>query len=79
MILLYFAISNPNCFDNNIIAKIPTSCCDNCWYINTERIYFGPTDIRRLQIKIYDDFGRIVDFNNADYSFTLKLELLYDL
>ena len=65
--------------DNNIIAKIPTSCCDNCCDINTERIYFGPTDIRRLQIKIYDDFGRIVDFNNADYSFTLKLELLYDL
>ena len=65
--------------DNNIIAKIPTSCCYNCCENNPERIYFGPTDINKLDIKIYDDFGRIVDINNADYSFTLKIEVLYDL
>lgn len=65
--------------DNNIMAKIPTSCCYNCCENNPERIYFGPTDINRLDIKIYDDFGRIVDINNADYSFTLKIEILYDL
>ena len=28
---------------------------------------------------IYDEFGRIVDINNADYSFTLELEVIYDL
>jgi hypothetical protein len=65
--------------DNNIMAKIPTSCCYNCCENNPERIYFGPTDLNRLDIKIYDDFGRIVDINNADYSFTLKIEVLYDL
>jgi hypothetical protein len=61
------------------MAKIPTSCCYNCCENNPERIYFGPTDLNRLDIKIYDDFGRIVDINNADYSFTLKIEVLYDL
>ena len=33
----------------------------------------------KLQITLYDEFGRIVDFNNADYSMTIELEVLYDL
>lgn len=65
--------------DNNIIAKISTDCCKSCCAEQPERIYFGPTDITKLEIKIYDEFGRIVDINNADYSFTLELELVYDL
>lgn len=65
--------------DNNIIAKISTDCCKSCCSGQPERIYFGPTDITKLEIKIYDEFGRIVDINNADYSFTLELELVYDL
>jgi len=32
-----------------------------------------------VEIKIYDEFGRIVDINNADYSLTLELEIVYDL
>ena len=28
---------------------------------------------------LYDEFGRIVDMNNGDYSFTLELEYIYDL
>jgi hypothetical protein len=65
--------------DNNIIAKISTDCCKSCCVEQPDRIYFGPTDITKLEIKIYDEFGRIVDINNADYSFTLELELVYDL
>lgn len=65
--------------DNNIIAKVSTECCKSCCVEQPERIYFGPTDIIKLEIKIYDEFGRIVDINNADYSFTLELELVYDL
>jgi hypothetical protein len=65
--------------DNNILAKISTDCCDKCCIEQPERIYFGPTDITKLHITIYDEFGRIVDINNADYSLTLKLQLIYDL
>ena len=43
------------------------------------RIYFGPTDISKLHIKLFDEFGRIVDLNNGDYSFTLDIDVLYDL
>jgi len=66
--------------DNNILAKISTECCNNdCCEKNIERIYFGPVDIRKLHFKLLDEFGRIVDINNADYSFTLELEVVYDL
>ena len=65
--------------DNNIIAKISTDCCISCCKENPERIYFGPTDIAKLEIKVYDEFCRLIDINNADYSFTLELEVIYDL
>jgi hypothetical protein len=64
--------------DGNILSKISSNCCKNCTE-NGERIYFGPTDITKLHIKLLDEFGRIVDMNNGDYSFTLELEILYDL
>lgn len=65
--------------DGNILAKISSECCNKCCYENTERMYFGPTDIAKLHIILYDEFGRIVDLNNGDYSLTLELEVLYDL
>jgi hypothetical protein len=65
---------------NNILAKISgclgTGCKEMC---HPERVYFGPTNISKLQIILYDEFGRIVDVNNADYSLTIELEVLYDL
>ena len=45
---------------------------------NRVRNYFGPVDINRLHIQILDEYGRIVDLNNMDWSFTLTLELLYN-
>ena len=45
---------------------------------NRTREYFGPVDIQKLHIKIYDEYGRIIDFNNMDYSFTLTFEKLYE-
>ena len=65
--------------DGNILAKSSSNCCVGCGVEAPTRIYFGPTDISKLHIKLYDEFGRIVDMNNCDYSFTLEVEVLYDL
>ena len=65
--------------DGNILAKTSSNCCGGCGIETPTRIYFGPTDIAKLHIKLYDEFGRIVDMNNCDYSFTLEVEVLYDL
>lgn len=42
------------------------------------RSYYGPVDIQKLHIKVLDEYGRTVDFNNMDWSFTIILEMLYD-
>jgi hypothetical protein len=47
--------------------------------ISEPRIYFGPIDIQRLHISLFDDHGRILHMNESDYSFCLKLIILYDL
>ena len=41
---------------------------------NRIRHYYAPVDISRLTIQIRDEFGRIVDLNNMDWSFTLAFE-----
>jgi len=46
--------------------------------MNTSRDYFGPVDIQKLTITLYDEYGRVIDLNNMDWSFTLTLERLYD-
>jgi hypothetical protein len=46
--------------------------------INRQRNYFGPVDIEKLEIKLIDEYGRIIDLNNMDWSFALTMECLYD-
>ena len=71
--------------DNNVLAKIPYKGSpfsfniedSHCRYIKRE--YFGPVNLNRFNIKIYDEYGRIIDINNVDYSLSFELEILYDL
>ena len=44
---------------------------------NQERQYFGPVNIRRMSVKLVSDRGNIIDFNNANWSFSLICEQLY--
>lgn len=43
-----------------------------------KRLYFGPVDIARLQLSVTDEFGRIINLNNMDYSMAIKLICAYD-
>ena len=66
--------------DNNILCKMTNSKEDGIkTLLYPKRIYFGPTNINKLHIKIYDEYGRIVDVNNGDLSIELECEILYDL
>ena len=71
--------------NKNILAKIPVVMDKFSMLYNEvegkqtqQRDYFGPVNIKKLQIKLLDKMGRVVDLNNNDYSFTLKIEQLYD-
>ena len=44
---------------------------------DNKRVYFGPVDIYRLRIRLFDDRGNIVDLHGADWCVTLISENLY--
>jgi len=43
-----------------------------------ERKYFGPCDIRRIEVQLLDKFGRNIDTNGTDYSFAITFKCNYD-
>jgi hypothetical protein len=65
--------------DNNILAKISTDCCKDSCCQHIKRIYFGPVNLTKLEIKLMDEYGRILDMNNMDYSLSFELEILYGI
>lgn len=48
----------------------------NSLTFNTRR-YFGPVDIERIEVKLLDDKGNLVNLNGADWSFSLFSDHLY--
>jgi hypothetical protein len=42
------------------------------------RQYFGPVNINRFRIRLFDEKGNLVNLNNSDYSFTIGIEKLYN-
>jgi len=42
-----------------------------------QRMYFGPTDVSRLEISLYDDNGNLVDLNGVPWCFTMQATCLY--
>ena len=80
--VVYFDKSSLN---EDVIAKIPMIngklsliVNDNNNNLSKIRRYNGPVNISRLQIKILDKFGNVIDLNNMDFSMTLELEILYE-
>jgi len=80
---------NTVCFDKSIlnedvIAKIPMVNGKLSIILSEDnpltkiRKYTGPVNFSKLQIKILDRFGNIIDLNQMDFSLTLDLEILYE-
>ena len=46
--------------------------------LNRQRCFFGPVNIQKLRITLYDNFGRIVDLNSMDWNIELIFECVYD-
>ena len=83
----HFASLNASLINKNILLKY---CCYNkkdgtldhshFWtnkFVNFKREYAGPVEIKKLHIKLIDEYGRQVNFNNMDFSFVLSFKTLY--
>lgn len=45
--------------------------------LDRSRNYFGPVDIQKLRVTLYDEYGRIVNLNHMDWSMELMFECIY--
>lgn len=42
------------------------------------RTYFGPVDIQKIRVTVFDEFGRIINLNNMDWSMAILFECMYE-
>lgn len=82
----FYAAFSSSILNKNILARISLQGSvfnslskDNFNLITTPRQYFGPVDIQKLQIQLLDEYGRILNLNNMDYSFCLTFQTVYEL
>ena len=82
----FISVFNSSILNKNILARISLQTNllnvleqNNLNLVTTPREYFGPVDIQILNVQLLDEYGRIVDLNNMDFSFCLTLTTVYDL
>ena len=81
----FYSAFNSSILNNNILARISTQPTafgsvnqNSLALITTPRQYFGPVDIQKLNIQLLDEYGRIIELNNMDYSFCLTFTCAYE-
>lgn len=84
--LNFYTASRFGLLSENMIARISLSGAvfslqsqGGISLISEPRLYFGPVNLERLDIRIYDEHNRIIDLNDMDISFTIKVKCLYDI
>jgi hypothetical protein len=82
----FYSAFNSSLLNKNILARISLeNASANNTFNNTLKIvgnkreYYGPVNIQNLTIQLLDDYGRIIDLNNMDYSFCLSMDIVYDI
>jgi hypothetical protein len=82
----FYSAFNSSILNKNILARISIQTStfnileqNNLSIISNPRDYFGPVNLNAMNIQLLDEYGRIVDLNNMDFSFCLTLVTVYDL
>jgi hypothetical protein len=82
----FYSAFNSSILNKNILARLSLQANtfnifteNNLNIVTTPRQYFGPVKIQNLNIQLLDEYGRIIDLNNMDYSFSLTFQTAYDL
>jgi hypothetical protein len=83
---LFYTAFNSSLLNKNILGRFPLNTSlysmllqSNSNVVLVRREYFGPVTIRNLKIELIDEFGRTVDLNYMDFSFSLLLTIAYDI
>jgi len=78
------SITNNAYIGNNILGRISLSAVTNNTVFNNSsdrifkmREYLGPVKIKRLNVRLLNKFGDIIDLNNSDFSLAIEFKILY--
>ncbi len=82
----FYSAFNSSILNKNILARISLQANpfnvlqqNNLNIVTTPREYFGPINLQIMNIQLLDEYGRILDLNNMDFSFCITLTTVYDL
>lgn len=82
----FYSAFNSSILNKNILARITLQAPqfsvfteNNLNLVTVPRDYFGPVNLQNMTIQLLDEYGRIVDLNNMDFSFCLTLTTVYDI
>ncbi len=80
----FISTSSYGLLPDNIMARISLKApafsiqSQNDYSVYAEpRYYYGPVNITKIQIRLVDEFSRLIDLNRTDFSFTLRLTTIY--
>jgi hypothetical protein len=80
-----FSAFNSSILSKNILARISVKgtvfsiLSDDAKHITSAvREYFGPVNIEKIRIQLLDEYGRILEMNNMDFSMALNIKSVYD-
>jgi hypothetical protein len=82
----FYSAFNSSMLNKNVLARISLQAAyynileqNNLNIVTTPREYFGPINLTTMNVQLLDEYGRIVDLNNKDFSFTLRLTTIYSV
>ena len=81
----FISVYSSSVLNKNILARISVRgnvfnymAQNNLSTTTYPREYFGPVNIQRMNIQLLDEYGRILNLHNMDYSFCLTFDTIYD-
>lgn len=82
----FYGAFKESILNKNILARITIQGSvfniltqNNFTLITSPRQYFGPVDVQKLHIQLLNEYGKVINLNNMDYSFCITFQTIYDL
>lgn len=81
----FYSVYSSSILNRNILARISVRgnvfnymAQNNLGLTTNAREYYGPVNINKLSFQLLDEFGRVLNLHNMDYSFCLTFETVFD-
>jgi hypothetical protein len=81
----FYSVFSSSVLNKNILARISVRgnvfnymAQNNLALTTNPREYFGPINLQKFGVQLLDEYGRVLNLHNMDFSFCLTFDVLYD-